>query len=198
MIIDTGTSVTALEGNEIPPLTAGRPKRSSRLPARFRDTLPTPLVPVPPVYPIPDPQSIGSQIKRVTLIVRDRLVTMANIFGIWRDYSRRPSYDLDTVVYPDELSNLHTNISHDDINSSPSLCSAPSPPWPFANMTIWRLMTWMNSGSAAKSEKEINRLAETIRDAGGFPAADLEGFNAHRENQRFDAAQRFPPFSDGF
>ena len=59
-------------------------------------------------------------------------------------------------------------------------------------------MTWLNSGSAAKSEKEINRLAETIRDAGGFPAADLEGFNAHRENQRFDAAQRFSPFSDGF
>ena len=61
-------------------------------------------------------------------------------------------------------------------------------------------MTWLNSGSATKTEAEVNRLAEEIRDAGGFPAADLEGFNAHRENKRLDAAQESSLFrlGDGF
>jgi len=191
------TPTAAPMDSHVLPSTTGRPKRSKRLPARFRDTLPTPPVPVPPVDLAPDPQSIGSQIKRVTLIVRDRLVTAANMFGIWRDYPRRPSYDPDVIVRPDELSNQR-NVDHSPTNHILSSSSTRLPPWPFANMTIWRLMTWLNSGSATKTEAEVNRLVKEIRDATGFPAADLEGFNAHRENQRLDAAQKSPTFGDGF
>jgi len=196
MVIDVDPPVTMLD-NEAPSTATGRPKRSRRLPARFRDTLPTTPVPIPPADPTPDPQSIGSQIRRVTLIVRDRLVTMANVFGIWRDYPRRPSYDPDTIVRSDELSNRR-NINGSVVNSPPPLSSSRIPPWPFANMSIWRLMMWLNSGSAAKTEAEVNRLAKEIQDSGGFPAADLEGFNAHRENKRLDAAQESPLFGDGF
>ena len=195
MVIDTDPPMIT-PNNEAPTATTGRPKRLRRLPARFRDTLPTPPTPVPPADPALGSQSIGSQIKRVTLIVRDRLVTMANVFGIWRDYPRRPSYDPDTVVCPDELSNQHSIGGA--VADPPSLSLSRVPPWPFANMSIWRLMTWLNSGSAIKTEAEVNRLAGEIRDAGGFPAADLEGFNAHRENKRFDAAQESPLFNDGF
>lgn len=146
--------------------------------------------------PTTDTQSIGSQIKKVTLIVRDRLVTIANVFGIWRDYPRRPSYDPDTIVHPDELSNQRS--VNDGVVDPLSSSFSRVPPWPFANMSIWRLMTWLNLGSAMKTEAEVNRLAEEIRDAGGLPATDLEGFNAHRENKRLDAAQGSPLFSDGF
>jgi len=196
MVVNTDPPMTMLD-NEVPPAATGCPKRPRRLPAHFRDTLPTPPITVPPADPTLDPQSIGSQIKRVTLIVRDRLVTMANVFGIWRDYPRRPSYDPDTIVHPDGLSNRH-DISHDAVNSPLSSSSTQPPPWPFSNMTIWHLMTWLNSGSAVKTETEVNRLVEGVQVAGGFPATDLKGFNAHRENQRLDAAQKSPPFGDGF
>ena len=172
---------------------SGRPKRSRRLPARFQDTLPVP--PVPVTNPIPDPEPTGPRIKRLTLIVRDRLITAANIFGIWRDYPHRPSYDPDNLVNPEDLSNRNFPST---IDTSSPLISTPSPPWPFTNMTIWRIMSWFNSGSTMKTEAEVNRLAKEIRDAGGFPDSDLEGFDVRRETKRLDAAQNLRPFGDGF
>jgi hypothetical protein len=65
-------------------------------------------------------------------------------------------------------------------------------------MTIWHIMNWLNSGSNMKNEPEVNYLAGRIRDAGGFPGSDLEGFDARRENKRLDAAQMSRPFGDGF
>ena len=172
---------------------SGRPKRSQRLPARYRDTLPTP--PVPVTNPPPEPESTGSQIKHLTLIVRDRLITAINVFGIWRDYLHRPSYDPDALVNLDDLSNR--GPLPDTSNALPTT-STPPPPWPFANMTIWRLMTWFNSGSNLKTEAEINHLAGEIREAGGFPDSDLNGFDVHRENKRLDAAQKSRPFGEDF
>ena len=171
----------------------GRPKRSRRLPARFRDTLPVP--PAPIVDPIPAPETTGSRIRRLTLIVRDRLVTVANVFGIWRDYPHRPSYDPDALVNPEDLSNRDAPST---ANPPSPPTPTPSPPWPFANMTIWRIMSWFNSGSNMKTEAEMNRLVKEIHDAGGFPDSDLEGFDVRRETKRLDAAQKSQPFGDGF
>lgn len=175
-----------------PSIASGRPKRSHRLPARYRDILPTP--PTPAANPIPEPESTGSRIKRLTLIVRDRLITAINVFGIWRDYPHRPSYDPDALVNSEDLSNGGSQ----PVTNVPSPTSTLPPPWPFENMTIWRLMNWFHSGSNLKTEAEVNRLAEEIRDAGGFPDSDLNGFNVHRENQRLDAAQKSLPFGDNF
>ena len=49
-----------------------------------------------------------------------------------------------------------------------------------------------------KTEAEVNRLVKEIHDTGGFPDSDLEGFDAHRETQRLDAAEKARPFGDGF
>jgi hypothetical protein len=171
---------------------SGRPKRSRRLPSRFRDTLPVP--PIPVTNPPPEPESSGSRIKRLTLIVRDQFITAINVFGIWRDYLHRPSYDPDTLVNSEDLSNVGPPST---TNTEPP-ATTPPPPWPFSNMTIWRLMNWFNSGSNLKTEAEVNRLAKEIRDAGGFPDSDLDGFNVRRENKRLDAAQKLQPFGDGF
>jgi hypothetical protein len=171
---------------------SGRPKRSRRLPARYRDKLPAPPAPVDNLPPEPEPT--GSRIKRLTLIVRDRLVTVANIFGIWRDYPHRPSYDPDALVDSEDLSNHKSSPTA----NPPSPASTPLPPWPFANMTIWRLMNWLNSGSNLKTEAAVNLLAKEIRDAGGFPASHLSGFDVRQENKRLDAAQKSRPFGDDF
>ncbi len=60
---------------------SGRPCREYRLPRRFRDNLPVPPTPAP-LNIILEPQPV----RRVLLIVRDRLVTALNSFGIWRNY----------------------------------------------------------------------------------------------------------------
>jgi len=43
-------------------------------------------------------------------------------------------------------------------------------------MSIWKLMTWMLTGSKRKSEAEITRLAETLQ-SNDFDCCDLQGFN---------------------
>ena len=190
---ETSPRLRSEEANVITSVEPGRPKRSRRLPARYRDILPTP--PVPVTDPPPEPETTGSRIKRLTLIVRDRLITAINVFGIWRDYLHRPSYDPDALVSLEDLSN---HGRPPGTSNAPPPTSTPPPPWPFANMTIWRLMNWFNSGSNLKTEAEINRLAGEIRDAGGFPDSDLNGFDVRQENKRLDAAQKSRPFGDDF
>ncbi|KII82682.1 hypothetical protein PLICRDRAFT_64693, partial [Plicaturopsis crispa FD-325 SS-3] len=62
-------------------------------------------------------------------------------------------------------------------------------------MTIYRLMQWFNSGSSLKSAGEVTRLAAEVLTAEDFDPSELKGFNAQRENKRFDSAQS--PQADG-
>jgi hypothetical protein len=163
---------------------SGRPRREYRLPKRFRDNIPEPPAPVPPASPNPDPNPhpVGP-VRRVILIVRDRLTTVTNSFGIWRDYPRRPSADPDSVLTLEDLSNSNTP------NTTPP-DSHPSEPrssyWPFANATIHTVMQWMNNGQTMKSEAETTKFVHNVILAPSFDPADLTGFDAHRENQRLD------------
>ena len=79
-----------------PPLQtqSGRPRRNYQMPKRFRDNLPEPPAPILESSN-PNPES---SIRRVILIIRDRLVTILNSFGIWRDYPERPSVDPDAFL----------------------------------------------------------------------------------------------------
>jgi hypothetical protein len=78
-----------------------RPRRQRRLPARYRDVLPEPAPVVltndtdtdPPTRPLP----------RIRLIVRDTIQAAANLFGLWRQYPHRPSYDPDHSIPLDSL-----------------------------------------------------------------------------------------------
>ena len=162
----------------LPPLTqSGRPRRDYRLPKRFQDNLPEPPAPVSSLlsHPTPEPQSV----RRVILIVRDRLVKVMNSFGIWRDYPERPSVDPDALLTIEDLS-----------NSKPSGTPAtypfkPSPPhWPFMNATVHAVMRWLNNG--VKSEAETTKFVHDVILSPSFNQADLTGFDAHRENQRLD------------
>jgi hypothetical protein len=178
-----------------PPLTAsGRPCRQRRLPKRFTDNLPEALVPAPTHYESQPEAGVAGPARRVLLIVRDRLVTIANSFGVWREYPRRPTIDPDGSLSLEELSNSHrvpSNLSE----SSPAGLPVTSSPnsehpfyWPCQNATIWRVMAWLNNGKTAKSEAEATAFVETVIHASDFDKDELIGFNAHRENQRLDKA----------
>jgi hypothetical protein len=93
---------------------AGRPKRNYRLPARYEDLNPEPL----PLLNEEDEQPTAI-IPRLCLIVRNRLRTATNSFGLLREYLYRPSFDPDSFV-PDK--DLHQVGGADPVPMPP-----PSP-----------------------------------------------------------------------
>ena len=66
-------------------------------------------------------------------------------------------------------------------------CYGPSgdraPPWPWANMSIWRLMSWKLTGSNQKSNEELTRLVKEVIQAPDFKIADLAKFHALTESR---------------
>ncbi|KIK81966.1 hypothetical protein PAXRUDRAFT_46299, partial [Paxillus rubicundulus Ve08.2h10] len=174
-----------------------RPTRSRRLPARFRDVLPEP----PPPFsnseanttakdvllepPPPDPESTQVPLPRIILHVFDSLRTPLNKFGIGREYRHRPSYDPDALLTVEQLA----STAHYAVDNIPWAAKffPMLPPWPFKNMSIWRLMTWKMSGSANKSEAEVTHLVNDVLLAKDFSLEELQGFNAHTETKHFDA-----------
>jgi hypothetical protein len=71
------------------------------------------------------------------------------------------------------------------------------PPSPFPNMTVYRLMTWMNSGSHQKSETEVMCLVKDVIQAKDFSVKDLDGFSVRRSLRVLDGgggegAVKFP------
>jgi hypothetical protein len=53
-------------------------------------------------------------------------------------------------------------------------------------MTVYRLMTWMNSGSHQKSEAEITRLVKDVMQARDFDPKELAGFSVKRSLRTLD------------
>jgi Plavaka transposase len=162
-----------------------RPMRTRRLPLRYRDELPEPPPPVIQNPPAP-------LLTRVILHVFDSIRTNLNIFGIAREYRHRPSYDPDESVSTDELSNIHpSNIGANAAQDSDAPSAYPTshkPPWPWKNMSIWRLMSWMMTGSDQKSQAEVTRLVKDVMKAEDFNVHDLQHFDAHTEMKRFNAS----------
>ncbi|KAF9232549.1 hypothetical protein BU15DRAFT_90630 [Melanogaster broomeanus] len=149
--------------------------RAHRLPARFREQLPEPPSPVTLAEP-------PSRTRRVILHVFDYIQTKFNEFRISRSYRHRPSYDPDHFLTTNQLSNIVNRQA-----TGNSRCDR-SPPWPWPNMSIWRLMTWKQSGSSQKSDAEVTRLVTDVLNAPDFKLEDLSDFSASKEVKRLDTA----------
>jgi hypothetical protein len=163
---------------------AGRPKRNYRLPARYEDVNPEPL---PPLNQ--EDEQPTAIIPRLRLIVRNRLQTATNSFGLLREYLYRPSFDPDSFV-PDK--DLH-QVGGADLPMPP-----PSPTPVHRNESVELIMNWKDSGAPTKSDAEVNRLVKDVLLDPGFKLEDLQGFNVARENKQSDAAEKKSPFLDSF
>jgi hypothetical protein len=146
---------------------------------------------------MPAPPPIPNLIRRVILHVRDSFRTGVNQFGVLREYLHRPSYDPDIFLKPEDLANFTTEPPSIPVERP---ARTFDPPWPFENMSKYLLMTWHNTGSSQKTERELTRLAKEVLGVPDFKPEDLGSFDAHRENKRLDnaftAEEISAPFSD--
>ncbi len=181
----------------IPLTRAGRPRRNYRIPRRFDDYLPESALPT-------ESELEMGAVERAIDIVKDGFVTIANSFGIWRDYPRRPTRDPDASL---SLSDLAENPAKDNLTSHSASHStiAPEPRdspdkayWPFSNMTIHRVMQWLNNGNTIKSEAQVNDFVHKVVLAPDFSQEHLLGFDAHRENIRLDKSLANSSFHQQF
>ena len=116
------------------------PPRNRRLPAKYRDLLPEPPLPVID----PQPTSSSSVIPCVFLHIFDLFWTQFNKFGIAHAYRHCPLHNPDSFLNVDELSQSCQPIVP---NLAEGCRGDYSPPWPWSNMSIWHLMTWKETGS---------------------------------------------------
>ena len=165
---------------------AGRPKRNYRLPARYEDVNPEPL-------PLPneEDEQPTAIIPRLRLIVRNRLRTATNSFGLLREYLYRPSFNPDSFV-PNE--DLHRGQADPD---PPPIRQTPPTPV-YRNESVEMIMNWKDSGAPTKSNTEINRLVKDVLLDPEFKLEDLKGFSVAREDKQSDAAEKKSPFLDSF
>ncbi|KIK34293.1 hypothetical protein CY34DRAFT_98289, partial [Suillus luteus UH-Slu-Lm8-n1] len=124
-------------------------------------------------------------IQRVILTLRDTLQTTFNVFGLCRLYPRRPSFEPDKFI-PSTLLARTSPIATQTTDSSPNVLA---PPFPFAIMSIYRLMTWMNTGSSRVSETKVSQLVEDVLLAEDFDRKHLEDFSVRRSLRELDAEE---------
>ena len=163
---------------------AGRPKRNYWLPARYEDVNPEPLRPLEE-----EDEQPTAVLPRLRLIVRNRLQTAANTFGLLREYLYRPSFDPDSFIPKEDLH---------QVGGTDPISPPPSPIPVHRNESVEMLMNWKDSGTSTKSDAEVNRLVKDVLLDPNFKLEDLLGFNVARENQRSDAAEKNSPFSTLF
>lgn len=167
--------------NESPQMAGSWPVHTQQLPACFRDILPEPALPVP-MEPAP-----LSCIPHVILHVFNSFCTTFNPFGIAWEYHHWPSQDPDSFLILKDLSNQHSAANEPETLLAFSM--PPVPSWLWKSMLIWRLMSWMLSGSNQKSVGEVTCLADTVITTDDFCPADLMAFNASTKLKYFDNSE---------
>ena len=171
---------------------AGRPKHNYRLPARYEDINPEPLEPLgedsEDEQPTKQPTTV---LPRLCLIVRNRLRTATNSFGLLREYLYRLSFDPDSFVPEKDLYQAGGTSQ-----TSPVFMQMPPPAPVHRNESVEMIMNWKDSGAITKSDAEVNHLVSDVLLDPNFKVEDLKGFNVVRENRQSDAAvQRRSPHS---
>ena len=124
--------------------------------ARFLDVPPEPQEPaVEPIAPSPAPRNLP----RVILIVRDKVRTAVNRFGLLREFLHRPTHDPEALATLESLSNLAASSSSPASTSSPS--SHPAY-YPHKNITEHLIMNWKDNGNPNKSMSEVDRFVRDV------------------------------------
>ena len=128
-------------------------------------------------------------VQRVSLIVRNRLRTATNTFGLWKEYLYRPSHDPDAFVSAEDLYQPHATAIHAAPNNKVLGESSG-----YSSRTTELLLNWQHTGSSKKSNIEINRLVRQVLCHCDFRLEHLELFDARHENLKVDLAQEKSDF----
>jgi hypothetical protein len=138
------------------------------------------------------------RIQRVLLTLHNSLQMAFNVIGLCRQYPCCPSFEPDKFVSSTLLAKSCPTSGHaHDTQTPDSSHEVSETPFPFPNMTIYQLITWMNSGSHQKSEAEVMHLVKDVIHAEDFNLRDLDGFSVRRslralDNHREQGTVTFP------
>lgn len=158
-------------------------------------------MPVPePIEETISPLPLEPQAATSSGFIWQGIRTLANQFGVYREYPCIPTHDPDENV---SLANLADTVpplapdstGTDPVDSLPIFSRLapivrnkdPNKPsyHPFRNATVYGIMNWMWSGSAMKSVQEVVKLLTFLR-SDDFKKDDLQGFDIKRETANFD------------
>jgi hypothetical protein len=171
-------------------------KRHHHIPAQYYDTLPISLLSLPqtPISSSNDTDQENDVIMTpcnpgFALHGDDIFQTAPNIFGLFRRYRYRPSYDPDAEVTLEDLAGFFPTSSAEQSPQDtflPSLTHLDTPFYPFPNMSTFMLSEWYyNSPSGQRSGPDFNRLIAILSDE-RFKPEDLIGFNASVRDKLLD------------
>ena len=161
------------------------PRRVHKLPKQYLDLYPE----GPAVLPTPVPVlELAHVLPCVILHVKDTICTTLNHFHLMHEYPHHPSYNPDSQVGSENLSNINLHVANFAPKPNDPNLTHP-PPWPFANMSIYCLMQWFNSRSHQKSAGETERLVWEVICVEDFDSQDLAGFNICSQNKILDASE---------
>jgi hypothetical protein len=104
------------------------------------------------------------------------------MFGLSQQYPQCLSFEPDKFVPSSLLAKFSPIPIEVQDTQGPNLSHRVSelPPYPFQNMTIYHLITWMNSGSHQKLQMEVMHLVKDVIQAKDFNQKDLDEFSVRR------------------
>lgn len=160
----------ALDLGPLPP----NPQVIRRIPAEHHDILPEPPARRP----------------RVVLLLRHTVKTVANFFGIYREFwDGSPSYDPIHSTTTDDLTNSKSQLSTSDVTAESSHTSEI--PQFYSSRSAEILMQWKNNGNTTKSDAELDNLVNNHLRHPDFSLDELKSpFRTQTENAKADAALR--------
>lgn len=127
-----------------------------------------------------------SRIRRILLTLRDSLKTTFNSFGLCRLYPHCPSFEPDQLIQSSLLARTSPIATSNNAQATDSPPKVYAPLYPFPNMSIYWLMSWMHSGGNLLSETKVSHLVKDVILADDFDCKDLENFSVRRNLRELD------------
>ncbi|VDC05049.1 unnamed protein product [Peniophora sp. CBMAI 1063] len=163
----------------------GRGKRVKRFTYKILEMLPQPPIPVAaPDMPATLDPTLPEALAREPFTWQSIRSSM-NIFGLFRDYASRPTFTPDDTSSLEDLADASVQPHAPDGEVTVAPSSTRVPWFPFANLSIFLIISWLFTGSNKKSLAEADRLIDVLQTP-GFSVDDLTGFSAKREATAFD------------
>lgn len=181
------------------PVFSARSRRRIRIPARYKDHLPssaTPLAHIPNPAPAqrqrdrqPPPITTPAAPAQHQPTVSIDIQTEPNEMGLYRAYKKWPTLDPDDdVALADVCDSAGLASSHPR-----PLVTMPNPSInffaPFLNATVFRLMNWW-CDTPTKSAADLDRLVHEVLLQEDFDQDHLRDFKCLRETKRLDSCGR--------